>query len=170
MDDRLDALAARARASAQWRSPPTALVVRTTDAAAFHPAAVGPAPATMMHEVGTGEGSRATDPPGGAASGWSHGRERTACWNWAGGEIALRVEEGAALGSWIVRGVAWMRNPDVAAMSLDWVCDDHVLMSFAPEHGVPFQIEEITGPNWHLELRLSDGDAFILGPPPPFGP
>lgn len=173
MDDRLDALADRARAIGAWRSPPSAVVTRVMESAASRPASSGPASGVVAEDVAVGDGARAGAPatfarsPGSSRSPWSGGTERTACWTWPGGEIALRVEAGTALGSWIVRGLVWARGADLGGLALDWVCGDHVLTTLELANGVPFQVEEITGPDWHLELRLPDGNAFVLGPPPP---
>jgi len=68
-------------------------------------------------------------------------------------------------GLWRISGRVWLTDPDPRPLRVVLCLDDHVLTTAEVKDGENFEIEELLGPGWSLEVHLPTGESYELKDP-----
>jgi len=68
-------------------------------------------------------------------------------------------------GLWRIDGRIWLRRPDQRSVRVVLCQQDHVLAQTECRDGESFQLEELLGPGWTLEIHLPTGESYELRDP-----
>ncbi len=145
----------RARRVPKWVAPPTELssaARRRPQGATLPPAPTQPrnvrwAPADVRGGVSTASASRMVSRMFPQA------------------ELGIVAIPPEASGEWRIEGRVWLREADARAIQVLLVHDDHVIASTEVFDGGYFELEDVVGSGWSLELHLPTGETLRLEDP-----
>jgi anti-sigma factor RsiW len=145
-----------ARRASSWETPPEALAA-SAEKRPSEPTVVPP-PETESVEWSLA-GVRAV---GGSLA--TAGEARFASQVFDDGEIGILAVPPRGDGRWIIRGTIWLRRGE-GDIHVSLVHGEHVISTTTVRSGVDFEIEEVVGAGWHLEVRLPGGGGLRLEEP-----
>ncbi|HMB67999.1 MAG TPA: hypothetical protein VKU85_01765 [bacterium] len=68
-------------------------------------------------------------------------------------------------GRWRITGKVWVRGGQSVELEVVLIHDDHVVAVTRTTPAGEFELEEVVGPGWSLEVHLPDGTAVTLAEP-----
>jgi hypothetical protein len=92
------------------------------------------------------------------------GEARLASQVFEDGEVGILAVPPRGDGRWVIRGTIWLRRGD-GDIHVSLVHGEHVIATTTVRSGADFEIEEVVGEGWHLEIRLPGGGGLRLEEP-----
>ena len=93
------------------------------------------------------------------------GQPRTATHAFDAGEVTLMITPPQGNASWRIQGTVWLREPVTVPFRVFWVQGEHVVHALEATEGELFEMEEVVGAGWQIEIHLPDGSVLCVAEP-----